>query len=316
MATTKVRSTDAPPTRVRVTLWVLRVAALATGATVPLLADRLDQISDGASLLATIVLWSTWGLVLLGVAVPSSVSLTVVRVVAPIHLVVTSILVVGEIRTDGPDSRALLALVPIVVTAVAAATAEIGTAFVQASAYGDETRVLLLPPPSFAAVLVTSWTIWIASSIVGALALLREAWVAGGILVAVGAVATVLLPRRFHRFSRRWLVFVPAGLVVHDHVVLAETAMFPRSSIRSLTVGRRDDEAADLSGARQGSGRRAGRGAGLAVETTDFETVVLAPTPSRPGGSALHVKTWWIRPSRPGRAISAWARPSRRVHSS
>ena len=38
-------------------------------------------------------------------------------------------------------------------------------------------------------------------------------------------------PRRWHQLSRRWLVFVPAGLVVHDPVVLAETLMVPRRQI-------------------------------------------------------------------------------------
>ena len=279
--------------------WVLRVAALATGTTVPLLTDRLDTISTGASALASIALWTTWAIVLLCILVPSAVSLTAMRLVAPAHLAITVILVVGAL-VDESDALTVLALVPTLVTTIVAMSADVGSNFVQSSAYGDEFRVLLLPPVPFVIVLVVSWLIWIASLVVGSLALTREAWVAGGILVAVGVILGVILPRRFHRFSRRWLVVVPAGLVLHDHVVLAETAMFPRDSIRSVVVSRRGSEAADLSGR--------GRGTGVAVELLDFETVVLAATPNQPGGSALHVKTLWVRPSRPGRAISAWSR--------
>lgn len=278
---------------------VLRVAALATGATVPLLTDRLATISSSASTLASIALWITWAIVLLCILVPSAVSLTAMRLVAPAHLAITAILVVGAL-VDESDALTVLALVPTLVTTIVAMSADVGSNFVQSSAYGDEFRVPLLPSHSFMVVFVVSWLIWIASLVVGALALTREAWVAGGILVAVGVILGAILPRRFHRFSRRWLVVVPAGLVLHDHVVLAETAMFPRDAIRSIVVTRRDSEAADLSGR--------GRGRGVAVELLDFHTVVLAATPNQPGGSALHVKTWWVRPSRPGRAISAWSR--------
>lgn len=281
------------------TPWFLRVATVATGATVPLLGERLDAISSGTSLLASIALWIAWAIVLLSVLVPSPISLTALRLVAPTHLALTAILAVGAL-VDDTEARAVLAVVPILVTTIVAMSADVGSSFVQSSAYGDEFRVPLLPPPTFVVVLLASWVVWIASLVVGAVALTREAWVAGGILVAFGVALTTILPRRYHRFARRWLVVVPAGLVLHDHVVLAETAMFPRASVRAVGVARRDEDAADLSGR--------SRGPGLTVELLDFETVVLAPTPNQPGGSALHVKTWWVRPSRPGRVVSAWAR--------
>lgn len=286
-------------------VWTLRVATLAMATTVPLLTDRTDDLSSSASILATVALWTTWGIVLLCVLVPASVSLTALRLVAPAHLSITAILVVGALL-DESDVLTSLAIVPTLVTAIVAMSADVGAHFVQSSAYGDEFRVPLLPSPSFAIVLVVSWLIWTASLVVGALALTREAWVAGGILVTFGVVLTVILPRRFHRFARRWLVVVPAGLVLHDHVTLAETSMFPRGSIRSIDLTRRDSEVADLSGR--------SRGLGLRIELVDFDTVVLAPTPDQPGGSALHLKSWWVRPSRPGQLISAWSR--RRSHSS
>jgi hypothetical protein len=264
---------------------------------VPLLADRLDAVSSGPATLSSIALWVLWGVVLLCVLVPSAVSLTALRLVAPTHLSITAILVVGAL-TDEASILIVLAIVPVLVTVVAAMTADIGSNFVQSSAYGDEFRVLLLPGRAFVVVLVASWVIWIASLVVGALALTREAWVAGGVLVAFGLLLTAVLPRRFHRFARRWLVVVPAGLVLHDHVVLAETAMFQRTAIQSVTVTTRDSEVADLSGR--------SRGPGLRVELLDFDTVVLAATPNQPGGSALHVKSIWVRPSRPGRLISGW----------
>lgn len=294
---TSVTFDDRSATLDRVLRSILRVATVAMGATVPLLSERLDDVSDAVRPVSTVALWATWAVVLFGVLVPSATSLTAVRLVAPIHLLVTAVLVIGHL---GDDSTALvvLALVPTLVVNLVSATAEIGIWFVQTSAYGDERRVLLRAPLTFVVVQIVAWAVWVASSLIGVVSLAHEDWIVGAVLVVVGVVLTVILPRRFHRLARRWLVFVPAGVVVHDHVVLAETAMFDRSAVGSLSITERSSDAADLSG-------RCG-GNGVEIELTDFDTVVLAATPRRPGGSALHVKTLWVRPTRPGRAVSAW----------
>lgn len=281
----------------RLSRLVLRVATLAMGLTVPLVTNRLDDISDPSALAAVVSLWTMWAAVLLAVLVPSAISLTAVRLVAPAHLAVTGLLVIGDL-IDDPSTTVVMALVPTVVVNVMAFGAETGAWFVQASAYGDERRVPLRPPLAFVVVQVVAWAIWVSSLVVGVLALVRQAWLAGGVLVAIGVILTIVLPPRFHRLSRRWLVVVPAGVVLHDHVVLAETAMFDRKSIASLDLSPRSRDSADLSGR--------SRGTGVAIELVDFDTVVLAATANRPGGSALHVKSLWIRPSRPGRAVSAW----------
>ena len=62
-----------------------------------------------------------------------------------------------------------------------------------------------------------------------------------------------MLPRRFHRLSRRFLVFVPAGLAVHDHVVLVETAMFRWSAIRAVDQALSGTDALDLTARALGS---------------------------------------------------------------
>ena len=296
-STSDSQGTDRTDRWTRISRVVLRVAAVATGGTVPLLAERLDEISDPTALVSAVSLWVMWAVVLLAVLVPAATSLTAVRLVAPAHLVVTGILVIGHL-VDDPSPLVVLAVLPTLVVNVVAFGAETGAWFVQASAYGDERRVPLRPPPAFVVVQVAAWIIWVSSLVVGVAALVRDAWWAGGALVAVGVILTIVLPPRFHRLSRRWFVIVPAGLVLHDHVVLAETAMFGRASIASIDPTRRSNDDADLSG-------RCG-GTGLAIELLDFETVVLAATSNRPGGSALHVKSLWIRPSRPGHALSAW----------
>ena len=77
-----------------------------------------------------------------------------------------------------------------------------------------------------------------------------------------------MLPRRFHLLSRRFLVFVPAGLVVHDHLVLAETALFRWIEVRSVERALSGTTALDLTGG--------ALGAALEVTLDGEQTVVRA----------------------------------------
>jgi hypothetical protein len=152
---------------------------------------------------------------------------------------------------------------------------------------------------------VVSWAVLCACAIAGPLALAARAWAVGVPLSIAAAGLAWFLGRRFHRLARRWLVVVPAGFVIHDHVVLAETAMFPRGSVASVALALAGTEAADL------TGLAAGHAMEIALHGT--ETVVLAPTRAAPGGTALHVRAVLLAPSRPGRALVAAAERGVRV---
>ena len=271
---------------------VLSALVVAAGGSVPLVSTSLEGVDSGTKLLARVALWTLWSVLLLCVMVPSSISLTTLRLIAPVHSTVVLIVVASE-----PSANSIIALALSVAMTAFAFMAEIGAHFVQKSAYGDEMRFLLRCPTPMAAVQLIMWMLWTSSTIVGSLALVNRAWIAGGTLVALAVIGIVLLPSRFHRLSRRWLVRVPAGLVVHDHVVLAETAMFGRSAVSAIELTDDLGDDADLAGG--------GRGPGLRVSLADFETVVLAATSDHPGGRAIHVRSFRVRPSRPGRALRA-----------
>ncbi|MEY4360865.1 MAG: hypothetical protein RL391_171 [Actinomycetota bacterium] len=271
---------------------VLFALVVVGGASVPLVSGSLDDVDSSTKILAQIAFWSLWSILLLCVMVPSSISLTALRLVAPAHSSVALIIVAAE-----PSASSIIVLALSAAMTSFAFMAEIGAYFVQKSAYGDEMRFLLRSPTPMAAVQLIMWMLWVSSAIVGALALVNRAWIAGGILVTLAVVGVVLLPPRFHRLSRRWLVRVPAGIVVHDHVVLAETAMFSRSAVTAIELTDDLGDDADLAGG--------GRGPGLRVTLSDFDTVVLAATSEHPGGRAIHVRSFRVRPSRPGRALRA-----------
>jgi len=104
---------------------------------------------------------------------------------------------------------------------------------------------------------------------------------------------------RLHRFACRWLVTVPAGVVVHDPVVLGETLMVLRPNVEHARLALVDTAAADLTGP----------AAGHAIEITMHEMVqvLFAATKARSKGTAIHAQAVLVAPSRPGRALRALA---------
>jgi hypothetical protein len=144
-----------------------------------------------------------------------------------------------------------------------------------------------------------SWLIWVAALITAPLAWAARAWALATVATVVAAAACWLLPRRWHQLSRRWLVAVPAGLVVHDPVVLAETLMLPRPQVAAVRLaehGPGATSAADLTGPTPG----------LAVEVQLREpaTAVLARRPGESRGRAVDVPGLLVSPTRPGAALA------------
>lgn len=242
---------------------------------------------------AQLVWWAAVAAMVVALVVPGALGLTIVRTAAPLGVVGA----VGGLVADANGALAVAALaIALLATAVVMA-AEFGEAMVQGAAYGDERRFPLRTPAAYYLPVVASWVLW-CGLLVGAVVLLGlRLWVPG----AVGALATAalgwFLGRRLHRFSRRWLVIVPAGVVVHDHVVLAETLMVPTGNLRRCGLAYADTEALDLSGPAGGHL--------LEITVVEMEKPILAPTRAEPKGKAFHAAAFLIAPSRPGRVLSA-----------
>ena len=115
-------------------------------------------------------------------------------------------------------------------------------------------------------------------------------------MTAIAVVGSVLLPRRWHQLSSRWLVFVPAGLVVHDRVVLAETLMVRRRALRSVGLALEGTDAVDLTGP----------AAGHLVEVTAVEplTALLTATSRRARATPVELRSFLVSPTRPGVALA------------
>lgn len=279
----------------RSSLWTLRLAAVALAVLMgSAISAAGEQRSSTVMVVATTALGVAVAALVIALVVPSALGLTVVRVVAPAFVPAA---IVALARDGGPLAAAALAVA--LLAATIALGAETGEAMAQGSAYGDERRLPLKVPAALLLPIMVSWLVWCAATLAAIVLLCARQWVAGAVLAAVAALLTFALFRRFHRFSRRWLVVVPAGIVVHDHVVLGETLMVQTTNVRLCQLALADTQAADLTGPSTGHA--------LEVTVKEMVTGLFAATPQHPKGRAIHMQSFLVAPSRPGRALQALA---------
>ncbi|MGH9132848.1 MAG: hypothetical protein ACRDZZ_02850, partial [Ilumatobacteraceae bacterium] len=225
--------------------WGLRVVWIVIAAVGwPAVASAVDGRSDAVRAVAAVGATAIWVLGVAAMAIPATLALTATRVIVPLGPAIGLAALVG-----GGDTGECIELIVVgALASLVAMSGELGKVFVQASAYGDEDRYPLRPPLGFAVAAALAWVIWTAALVTGPLLLAARAWVPGAIITAVAAVATATLPRRWHQLSRRWLVLVPVGLVLHDPVVLGETLMIRRTDVAGVRLAPVGTEAADLTG--------------------------------------------------------------------
>lgn len=257
--------------------------------------EALASHSRGVEVVGTIALWAGWAAGALALAVPSTVSLTGARTGVPVALVAA---VLASFGADGVLSAAL-AVGTAAIAAAAVASGEFGQAFAQASAYGHEQRFVLRPPAWVVLPAVVSWVVLCATAIGAPLAWGARSWWLAGALTAAAAGLAWVLGQRFHRLSRRWLVIVPVGVVIHDHLVLGETVMLRTQGVDALGLALDGTDAADLTGPAGGHA--------VEIELRGHETVVFAPSRTEPNGRAIHARAMLVAPTRPGRFLAAAA---------
>ena len=266
--------------------WVF-VAVVGGGA----LESAVDERSEAARWTAAIGGWTLFAVVAVGLLIPAVVSLTITRVGAPLAVAAAGAAAIA----GSPGADVALLMMPAIVAVAAIFSAEFGRWMVQASAYGDEDRLPLRSPVPVGAAAIVSWIVWAPALLGGPLALAAANWLVGIPVTAFAAAATAFVGPRWHKMSRRWLVLVPAGLVVHDPVVLADTLMVRTGEIVGLGLARADTEAADLTGPASGYA--------IQVDTSETVSTVFAFTPQEPNGRAIHMTGFLIAPSRPGEAL-------------
>lgn len=278
----------------RASLWAARLGLVVSAALVGLaLSSAADGHRTGALLPTQVVWWGAVAAMVVALIVPGALGLTVVRMAAPLGVVGAA----GSLVAGADVGLGVGALAIALVAAAVVMSAEFGEAMVQGAAYGDEHRFPLRTPAAYYLPLVASWVVWCGVLAGTVVALGLRSWVLGAISTVAAAFLGWFIGRRVQRFSRRWLVVVPAGVVIHDHVVLAETLMVPKGNLRRCGLAYADTEALDLSGPAGGHL--------LEITVTEMEKPILAPTRAEPKGKAFHAAAFLVAPSRPGRALAA-----------
>ena len=196
----------------------------------PAAADALDSWSTAPQAVASVVLWAVWGAVLLASFAPRPIGLTVLRVAAPVTVVLALI--------AAPAAGLLKGLLAVAGTAVAAGlafTPAVGYRFVNGGAYGEERRYPLRVPPALLLGPIPLAVALAAAGVLAAPLLLADGrYVAGLIALAVAIPVLRTAGRSLYALSQRWAVLVPAGIVLKDPLTLVDPVLFPRERIASL----------------------------------------------------------------------------------
>ena len=277
-------------------LWGGRILWLAVGVAGALsIGDALDGRAAALRTTVAVGAWLLWGIGVVAIVVPSTLGLTVIRMVTAVACAAA---VVSWASGAAPAvGGAFLACA--LVCGLLVGGAEFGQWCVQASAYGDEQRFLLRPPAAFLLPVTVAGLAWTAAVVAAPLLAASPRWAIGCLVGGAAVFLTWLLVPRFHALSRRWLVLVPAGVVVHDQVVLAETLMVPAPDVAGIDLARTGTDAADFTGPAAGHA--------IEVGMRSMITAVLAPTKAKPKGTALHVQSFIVAPTRPGAVLRAVA---------
>ena len=269
---------------------VLNSVAMAAWVALALSSPWQTIADDASRSVAWVVLtwgWFLWTGVGASLLVPSPISLTIMRTVVPLSVVVSVV------------ASQPLAVFCSVVALIVCTSPVFVDAMVQGGAYGDETRFALRTPLPYVVPAVVAWLLYTAALIGGSLFRAARQYIFGAVLVAIGILLSRTIPRRLHRLARRWLVLVPVGIVVHDHLVLRETIMAHSGKISSVTRTSLVGEAADLTGGVFGDR--------ITIVLAEADKVVLSAITAKALGTteALHVKMFCIAPRRLTAALSA-----------
>ena len=195
-----------------------------------------------------VVAWILWAVVAIGTWIHHPISLTTVRCLAPIVVFYSAVYALSE----SFNSLNIAVVTCGIISLMLMFTADYGSAHVQAGAYGNERRFLLrIPAPVVLPTLIT-WAVFATVLVVLENAVQSENYVLGiPLLLALIAMSWKFAPQ-MHRLSKRWLVRVPAGWVVHDDLMLAENLLIRSHNLVAINFALADSDALDLSGMTRG----------------------------------------------------------------
>jgi hypothetical protein len=223
--------------------WIVRILWI-TAALLPNALTASESTAQVSRVTLTIVGWTLWSLVAIATWIEHPISLTITRTISP---VVAAWLVIGLPADDWQPAQIAGATCAIIVLMVMV-TRDYGSRQVQAGAYGDEVRYLLRVPAPVVLPAALGWLLCVGALSVTLIGVDRDNLIVTGVALIVTVLAVFQVGPKLHRLSKRWLVKVPAGWVVHDDVILAENLLLRTHRITSMSPALASTEAFDLTG--------------------------------------------------------------------
>lgn len=275
-------------------LWLTRASWLALPlACAAAIGDVSADWDTGPRTVALALAWAAWGVGIVALLAPRPTGLTAIRTIAPAFAVAA---VVAVAAGDVATAAAIGAIAVTVVAAVLVALPAFARTAAAGIAYGDEVRQPLRSPPGlYLGPIPLARALAVAGVVAGPVLLAGGSVVGGSVALLVGLPASWLALRSLHTLSTRWLILVPAGVVVLDPMTLADPVLFVRSTIRSLQgvdgTAPVPDGTVDL---------RLGATAGTVALTTDGTVDIVRVRGRRRSGETF----------RPGRLLVAIAAPA------
>jgi hypothetical protein len=207
--------------------------------------DALAGWSTAPARVAAVLLWTAWTIGLVALLSPRPQGLTALRVLAPATVLVT----IASVTSTAAGS-AVLAVSSGVVACVFVLSAPVAQAAGNAIAYGDEVRFPLRIPTSLLLGPVPLAVLLVGAGAAGGPLLIADGHIIVGVIVTpIGFAVSFALLRSLHALASRWLVLVPAGVVVVDPLTLTDPVLMRRELIAGLgrePIGGAAGDALDL----------------------------------------------------------------------
>ena len=206
-----------------------------------------DSFNDFELLLRTtvsITLWAFWALILLSTLLPTPISLAIVRIGAP----AAAALSVWSALETGGSTAGIIGLTVSAVAASVAISASLGDRFSDGASYGDERRFLLRAPgPVLLLFGPLAWLTSLAGLTLGPILLLNRNFLFGTLVTLGGLPLSVIASNAIYQLGKRWVVLVPAGILLHDHLSVGDPTLIPRNQIADFSPAKARTDALDLS---------------------------------------------------------------------
>lgn len=273
-----------------VTIWLVRAAWL----TMPfVLGSALtDAVADRSTVMRIVVgsaAWLIWAAVLGASLILRPITLTVLRTLVPISVPAA----IWASAVIGLTPISVLGIVFAFVCTFTALAAATGDAFVDGASYGDERRMPLRVPGPLTPIVALVWALMVGLVAAGMILLAAQAWLLGAVAALLALPAVAIGGRALHSLARRWIVFVPAGIVLHDHLSLQAPVLFSRTVIGDMRPVDDPGKAVDFT--------QSAFGLAIGVELAEPVPATVIEKPD--GTRDVALRAFVFSPSRPGAVL-------------